>query len=100
MMEIGLKPSKILGSLKDMMRRHFNCQFFKRGNASLNNAKAAGPSGVKISKVKEEEEEHVKAVEKEKESKLAEDEEVEKNDEKEESAEKESEAEQEPNKEK
>ncbi|KAF2321094.1 hypothetical protein GH714_033834 [Hevea brasiliensis] len=111
MMEIGLEPSKILGSLKDMMRRHFNYQFFRRtrvvheedgsnafgesfgkfgdfgsypqGTAGPSNAKAAGSSGVKISEVEEEEEEHVEAAEKvQEESKLAEVEEIEKNDEK------------------
>ncbi|KAJ9166972.1 hypothetical protein P3X46_021661 [Hevea brasiliensis] len=66
-----------------------------------NNAKAAGPSGVKISEVEEEAEEHVEAAEKvQEESKLAEVEEVEKNDEKEKSVEEESEAEQESDKEK
>ncbi|KAF2286955.1 hypothetical protein GH714_036183 [Hevea brasiliensis] len=36
----------------------------KRRYAGPNNAKAAGPSGVKISEVEEEEEEHVEAAEK------------------------------------
>ncbi|KAJ9153548.1 hypothetical protein P3X46_026975 [Hevea brasiliensis] len=62
-----------------------------------NNAKATGPSGVKISEVEEEAEEHVEAAEKvQEESKLAEVEEVEKNHEKEKSAEEASETEQEP----
>ncbi|XP_058005421.1 uncharacterized protein LOC131181391 [Hevea brasiliensis] len=59
---------------------------YPHGIAGPSNAKAAEPSGVKISEVEEEEEEeHVETAEKEKEeSKLAEAEEVEKNDEKEE----------------
>ncbi|KAF2312328.1 hypothetical protein GH714_034269 [Hevea brasiliensis] len=67
---------------------------YLQGIAVLSNAKAAGPSGVKISEVEEEEEEHVEAAEKEKEeSKLVEVEEVEKNDEKEEFVEEASETE-------
>ncbi|KAF2284019.1 hypothetical protein GH714_018052 [Hevea brasiliensis] len=61
---------------------------YPQGTAGPSNAKAAGPSGVKISEVEEEVEEHVEAAEKvQEESKLAEVEEVEKNDEKEKSAE-------------
>ncbi|XP_021670479.2 uncharacterized protein LOC110657548 [Hevea brasiliensis] len=74
---------------------------YPQGTAGPSNAKAAGPSGVKISEVEEEAEEHVEAAEKvQEESKLAEVEEVEKNDEKEKSVEEESEAEQESDKEK
>ncbi|KAF2322817.1 hypothetical protein GH714_031062 [Hevea brasiliensis] len=73
---------------------------YPHGTASPSNAKAAGPSEVKISEVEEEEEEHVETVKKEKEeSKLAEVE-VEKNDEKDETAKEKLEAEQEPDKEK
>ncbi|KAF2298305.1 hypothetical protein GH714_021623 [Hevea brasiliensis] len=75
-------------------------QEFYGSTAGPSNAKAAGPSRVKISEVEEEEEEHVEATEKvQEESKIAEVEEVEKNDEKEKSAEEASEAEQEPDRE-
>ncbi|XP_021649168.2 uncharacterized protein LOC110641660 [Hevea brasiliensis] len=72
-----------------------------QGIAGPSNAKAARPSGVKISEVEEEEEEYVEATEKvQDKSKITEVEEVENNDEKEKSAEEALEAEQEPDKEK
>ncbi|KAF2322349.1 hypothetical protein GH714_012609 [Hevea brasiliensis] len=95
-----------IGTFKDSRKlegydeKAFQLSIFPRGTAGPSNAKAAGPSGVKISEVEEEEEEHVEAAEKVEESKIAEVEEVEKNDEKEKSAEEASEAEQEPDKEK
>ncbi|KAF2288354.1 hypothetical protein GH714_006981 [Hevea brasiliensis] len=103
--QVTTKPRKFMG---DAMKAAASSEKERKkelklrtGTAGPSNAKAAGPSGVKISEVEEEEEEHVEAAEKvQEESKIAEVEEVEKNDEKEKSAEEASEAEQEPDKEK
>ncbi|KAF2283353.1 hypothetical protein GH714_002979 [Hevea brasiliensis] len=72
---------------KPLCNKIFSNKKHPQGIAGPSNAKAARPSGVKISEVEEEEEEYVEATEKVQESKITEVEEVENNDEKEKSAE-------------
>ncbi|KAF2308724.1 hypothetical protein GH714_014524 [Hevea brasiliensis] len=108
MKEVVKGESFSIGTFKDSRKlegydeKAFQLSIFLEGHCWPSNAKATGPSGVKISEVEEEEEEeHVEAAEKvQEESKLAKAKEIEKNDEKEESTEEALEAEQEPNKEK